>query len=432
VRSPAARAAAQNLGWLVAEKMARLVFSVLIGFVVARYLGPAQFGLFNYAFALVTLAGALAEVGLEAVVKRELIRAPAQAGAVLAAAWRLRLIAGAACYAVVLGWAWWGEADAVVRVLLAIMGLLLFQPALAVADLWLQANLQARRATLAQVLALSVGAGARLALVVGRAPLWTFGAVLTGEAFLAAGALRVLARRAGMPSAGGEVKSWVPRLAAEAWPLLLSSVAVMIYMRIDVVMLRRLAGADAAGVYAAAVRISELWYFLPVALGSSLLPALLRSREAGAEIYARRLQGYFDANAALAYGLSVPIALAAPWLVQVAYGARFAGAGPVLALHIWAAPFVFIGVARGQFLVNEKLTRFGLVATLLGALANVALNYALIPRAGPMGAAWATVASYALAAWGSSFLHPAVRAVARMQTRALLLPLTGWRYLRRA
>jgi PST family polysaccharide transporter len=196
-------------------------------------------------------------------------------------------------------------------------------------------------------------------------------------------------------------------------------------------MLRQMTGTHAVGIYAAAVRLSELWYFIPVALASSLLPALLRSRERGAGFYRERLQQFFDLNAGLAYLLAGPLWLASGWIVRVAYGPAFAEAGPVLAVHIWACVFVFLGVARGQWLVNEGLTKFYLGATLAGAGANVLLNLMLIPRWGPLGAAWATLASYGLSAWLSSFGHPAVREVAGLQTRALLLPLLGWRYFKR-
>jgi PST family polysaccharide transporter len=100
-------------------------------------------------------------------------------------------------------------------------------------------------------------------------------------------------------------------------------------------------------------------------------------------------------------------------------------------VHIWSSVFVFLGVARGQWLVNEGQQKFYLVATLLGAGANIALNLAFIPRWGGLGAAYATVISYGLAAWLASYFHPRVRATAAMQTRALLIPLLGWRYLRR-
>jgi O-antigen/teichoic acid export membrane protein len=108
--------------------------------------------------------------------------------------------------------------------------------------------------------------------------------------------------------------------------------------------------------------------------------------------------------------------------VRVLYGRPFADAGPILAVHIWSSVFVFLGVARGQWLVNEKLQHFYLASTMVGAVANVGLNLVLIPRAGGLGAAVATVVSYALAAWLCSYFHPAVRPTAAMQTRALLVP----------
>jgi O-antigen/teichoic acid export membrane protein len=202
-------------------------------------------------------------------------------------------------------------------------------------------------------------------------------------------------------------------------------------MKIDEVMLRLLAGPAAVGIYAAATRLTEIWYFVPVALASSLLPALLRAQAAGGAAYRGRMQQYYDVSAGAAYALSVPMALAAPWIVRAAYGEAFAAAGPIVAVHIWSSVFVFVGVARGQWLVNERLQIFYLVATLAGAAVNIALNFVLIPRWAGLGAAVATVVSQALAAWLSSFCLAATREAGRMQTRALLVPVLGWAHFRR-
>ncbi len=119
-----------------------------------------------------------------------------------------------------------------------------------------------------------------------------------------------------------------------------------------------------------------MWYFVPTALASSVLPALLRARQHNAAEYARRQQQYYDLSAAVAYALSVPVALVAPWVVRVAYGAEFAAAGPILAVHIWSSVFVFLGVARGQWLVNEGLQKFYLGATCAGAVPRSCLSAA--------------------------------------------------------
>jgi O-antigen/teichoic acid export membrane protein len=156
----------------------------------------------------------------------------------------------------------------------------------------------------------------------------------------------------------------------------------------------------------------------------------MRARAANPVEYARRQQQYYDVSAAVAYTLSVPIALAAPLIVRLAYGMPFAAAGPILTVHIWSSIFVFLGVARGQWLVNEGLQKFYLASTVVGAVVNILLNLVLIPSYGGLGAAYATVVSYALAAWIASYFHPAVRTTAGMQTRALLIPFRVWSYFR--
>jgi PST family polysaccharide transporter len=430
---PKVRAFAANLGWLIGEKLMRLVCNVLVGFWVARYLGPGLFGRLNYALALVSLGLAVTECGVEAIVKRELIAAPERGAALLRAAWLLRLFLGAGCYVLLVAGSAFGGVGAGDRTLLAVAGLMLFQPALAVGDLWLQATLRARTAVCAQAVMLTVGALGRVLLIKGGAPVWAFAAIAAGEMLLAALLLTGLAKLAGLrwgvPACD---RPWVRELFQEAWPLMVSSLAVMLYMRIDVVMLREMKGEAVAGIYSAAVKLSELGYFLPVALGSSLLPALLRSRAAGREAYGVRLQQYFDLSAGLAYALAVPCALLAPWLVRLVYGVSYAEAGPVLAMHAWGAVFAFSGVARAHFLFNESLGRLHLAATASGALLNIGLNWLLIPRHGPWGAALATVLAQAFVTWGLSYCFDATRWVAAMQTRALLIPFTWFRYVRHA
>ncbi len=430
---PAVRAAVQNFGWLIADKFARLLLSVWVGFVVARYLGPREFGTFSFALAVVTMGLLLAEGGLEGVVKREILKDPSREGALLAEAGLMRLALGGVLYVVLLGAlaAGWGAGTE--RGVLAVLGLMLFQPALLVPDLWFQARLESRVSVTSQTAALAVGAAARLALVAWRAPLVAFAWVMVGEVVAASAILWWRARRRGLGLAvASGLAASVRRLWGDAWPLLASGLAVAVYMRIDTVMLRQMAGEAAVGEYAAGIRFTEIWLFVPGALAVSALPELLRARAAGPEAYARRLGQYCDLSTLLAFGLAVPTALLAPWLIPLAYGAAYAGAVPVLIVHVWVLVFAALGVARGQFCVNEGLTRFHLAATIAGAVLNVLLNLWLIPWRGPTGAALATVAAQALAAWLSTFCIAATRELAWMQTRSLFNPFRALRHGRPA
>jgi PST family polysaccharide transporter len=427
---PGLRAALGNLGWLLAERAARLVLGVVVGFFVARHLGPDRLGALSYALALTTLVSAVVSLGLDAVVRRDLLLAPARAAEILASAAGLRLAAGLTALALVLLAAALGAGGE--PALLAILALTLLQPAFLLPEVWLHAHLQARFATWAQTGALAASAALRLGLIAAGAGVAAFAWALVAELTLAALGLALLARRVGCrwPLAAA-TRSEMRRLLAESWPLLFAGVAVAVYMKTDEIMLRHLVGPAAVGTYAAATRLTEIWYFIPTALASSLLPALLRARERPDAAYHARLQQYFDLNAAAAYALALPLALAAPALVRLAYGPAFGGSAAIVAVHIWACVFVFLGVARGQWLVNEGLQHFYLVSTLAGAALNVLLNFFLIPRWAGLGAAWATLASCAVAAWLASYGHAAVRPIAALQTRALLIPFRAWGYLRR-
>jgi polysaccharide transporter, PST family len=430
---PTLQRAVANLGWLFAERAARLALTVGVGFLVARHLGPARLGLLSYAVALTTLVGAVASLGLDAIVKRDLLRQPAATGDLLANAAVLRFAAGGLMAVLLLGYALLlTSGPGPERRLLAILAVTLLQPAFLTPELWLQAHLNARYAVLAQTAALAAGAGMRLLLIFRDAPLEAFAFAWVLEAAATGLALHVMSRRAGLRFAWAKAtRPGMRQLLGEAWPLMFAGIAVVVYMKIDEVMLRYLVGPTAVGIYSAATRLTEIWFFVPTALASSVLPALLRARDRGEAAYHDRLQRYFDLSAGAAYALSLPMALAAPWLVRLAYGWPYDDAAPIVAVHIWSSVFVFLGVARGQWLVNEGLQRFYLAATIAGAVANIGLNLVLIPRWGGLGAAWATLISYAIAAWLASYFHPEVRPAATMQTRALLIPFRVWRYLRR-
>jgi O-antigen/teichoic acid export membrane protein len=220
------------------------------------------------------------------------------------------------------------------------------------------------------------------------------------------------------------------RLFAESWPLILSGIAITIYGRIDVVMLRYFVGEGEVGQYSAAVRLSEISYLLPVLLASTFFPALVEAQEKSIDMFRRRAQRFLDLNALFAFlGASV-LSGGATWWISIAYGEAYAPARPILALHAWSAVFVYLGVARSHVLTAEKKTMIQLISTGVGGLANVALNAWLIPRVGAMGAVWATIVAQAAAAWLVLVLSSGSRWVFYQVTVSVLLPITGFRYLR--
>jgi len=396
---PLVAAVLGNAGWLLAEKAVRLLVGVAVSAWVARYLGPDQFGELSYAFALVALLAIVANAGLDAIVVREIARDAAQRDAILGTALAIKLAGAAVAIACALG------AALLLREPSDLLPWLVLPAALALAfqafdtvDLWFQSQLKSRQAVLARNTAFLLVAAVKAALVLATAPLWAFAWAALLEAALTAAALALAYR-----SNGERLLSWrveTRRLGAllrEGWPLMAAGLMVAIYMRIDQVMLGAMAGAEAVGVYSAAVFLSEPWYLIPMAVVASAAPALARWREADPALYEQRLVHLFRGLLIVAFAIALVVSLGSELLVRLVFGERFAAAAPVLAVHAWAAIFVALGVASSQYLVLEGLARVSLHRTLAGAVLNVVLNLLWIPKYGALGCAWATLLSSATA-----------------------------------
>jgi len=412
---------ASNIAWLFGDRIFRMGVGVLVTLAVARYLGPAQFGVLNYGVAIVSLFGAVACLGTDTIVVRDLVRDGKHASTTLGTAFFLRLPASLLATVLCLTLAWFQRGDRATAVVLAVVSTtLLFQNA-DILDLFFQSEISSKHTVIAKNLAFAAAAILRVALVCTKSPLIGFAICNVVESILGAALLCAIYLRHPVRITGWRYASdYARRLMRDSWPLVISGTAIMIYMRIDIVMLGRMAGPAAVGVYAAATRISELWYFIPVAIVSSVSPVIIASRS-DPVLYYSRIQQLFSLMLLLSATIGAVVALSSGVLIQRLFGPAFIQAGPVLAIHIWAGIFVFQGMAQLPWDTSENMMRLSLVRTVAGAVSNIVINLYLIPLYGAKGAAIATVVSYALSTLVGNLLFRETRGIFVMQIRALRL-----------
>jgi O-antigen/teichoic acid export membrane protein len=135
--------------------------------------------------------------------------------------------------------------------------------------------------------------------------------------------------------------------------------------------------------------------------------------------YERRLQQLFRFMFVLSAGIALVTTLLSRMLVEVLLGPAYVVAAPVLAIQVWSAVFVFIGVAQSIWIVNENRGRILMLQAALGAITAVCCNLVLIPKFGVAGAAVTTLISYGVSAYLSNLV--VAPRLFWMQTRALLL-----------
>ncbi|MGQ9850772.1 MAG: flippase [Aggregatilineaceae bacterium] len=427
-RYPGAGRIVENLGWLFADNMLRLLSVMIINAWVVRYLGPQQYGTLSFALAFVALFTPLALLGLPNLVMRDLVEKPQDENATLGTAFAL-MLGGAA-----------------VGMALAAVGIVLLRPhqpetqrlawliacglifqAFTVIEQWFNAQVRAKYVVYARNAALLVASAGRVGAVLAGASLLVFAAITVIESGLfALGLLIVFQRTRGSLFAWRVRLTRAQKLLADGWPLLLESLAVMIYMRIDQTMLGQMIsgekGAREVGLYAAAVKLSEIWLFVPMAIRTTFFPTIVRSKKLSPAEYRQRIQRLLNLMVLLSYGVAIPTTILAPFIIRFFYGPEFSDAAPMLAILIWAGVWTSMSILRSAVVQSENRQVLTLQASILGAVSNVLLNLILIPPLGGIGSAIATNVSYGIQAYISSLLFPALTVFGKMQTRALIYP----------
>jgi PST family polysaccharide transporter len=424
--SPNLRKILGNTFWLSSDRVLQLALGLVVGVWVARYLGPDDFGLYNYVVAMVSLFSPIAKLGLDNIIVRDIAKDLEQTNVTLGTSLCLKSCGGlVAAILVFLTVFFLKPASTDLHLFVGIVAIASGFRAFDVIEYWFQSQVRSKYIVWARngvYITINV---LKIVMIQLQASLLAFVVILALEQiFTSVGMIMVYQLQ------GYKIWQWqvqwqrVKSLLKDSWPLMLSGIVIIIYMRIDQVMLEWMSGLAAVGVYSAAVKISEMWYFVPIAIVNSVFPTVVQSKDLGEEIYRRRIQKVFNLMALVGYGVAIPMSFLSPWAVNFLYGPNFRDAATILTIHIWAGVFVSLGVARETWLTTEGLMRFSAATTAVGAIANVILNALFIPRYGGSGAAIATVIAQIFAAYLAGLLYRETRSIFWSQTRALLL--IGW------
>jgi len=412
-----------SAGWLVAERIFRMVISFFVGIAIARYLGPEQYGQLNYAQSFVALFSSIAALGLDGIVVRNIVRQPSRTDEIMGSAFVLKMFGSLFTISLTIALIlFMRPEDRHMQWMVALISLGLILQSFDTIDYWFQSQVSAKVKVYTYALSFFLISVVKVVMIAVHAPLIAFAYAGMAEAVIIAAGLLI-----GYRIHGRYVRSWRVSLACaldmlrDSWPLILSSLAILIYMRIDQIMIGEMAGDHELGVYSVAVRLGEMWYFVPVAIVSSTYPSIVRAKEISEELFYERLQHLYDVMALIGYIVAIVTTCFASVLVAL-FGRDYAEVVPLLLCYIWIGLFVNLGVARSSFLNTMNYTRLQFATSLMGCVTNVGLNLLLIPPYGAMGATVASLFSYWLQTHGSCCFFPSLHRTGTMQTKAILVP----------
>jgi O-antigen/teichoic acid export membrane protein len=421
--SPGLRKIVRNMSWLVAERIVNMVLSLFVGLYVVRYLGAESYGKLSYGASFAGLFGAIATLGLNQIVIRNIVREESSTQQTLGTAFVLRCCGSLLAIALITIAICIFSQDIQTRWITAIVACGFLLESFEVVDFWFQSQVLSRPMAMVRSFQLTVSAIAKIALIFLHLPLIAFVWLMLADSIVkAVGTIWVYSQHKQSIFKWKFNWSIATSLLKDSWPMILSSLMIMIYMRIDQVMLGNMANNEEVGNYAAAVRFSEIWYFMPTAICSSVLPSIVRAKQRSDKEYYEKLQQLYDLLAWLSLIVAIVITFSSNSITTLFLGSEYQKAGTILALLIWTGPFVFLGVALTHWLTVENFTRFSFATTSLGAVSNIIFNFWLIPVYGGIGAAIATLISYAIPCYLAFIFYPPMFRTGWMVTKALLIP----------
>jgi len=411
-----------NIGWLFIDKVLRMGVGLIVGVWVARYLGPEQFGLLSFATAFVGLFGAIAGLGLQGIVVRDIIREPSCREETLGTAAMLHFIGGAAAYGLILATILWLRPDDILaKSLITILGSVMLFKASDVVVYWFESLVLSKHVVWVQNGSFLVFATIKVGLLLNNAPLKAFVWATMAEALMAALLLGVLFGLRGLRVNQLRISlARAKKLLNDSWPLLLSSIAIVIYMKIDQIMLGQMVDDNEVGIYNVAAKLSEIWYLIPTIIVSSVFPSLAKKHSTTIDEFYERLQSLYGYLVKISLVIAVLVSQFSEEIIQTIFGSNYMPAADVLKWHVWGGIFVFFGTAWSKWIVLEGLQVVAMKLHFMSLVSNILLNLILIPNYGAVGAAVATAISYGLGHSVYMVLFPSQKKMVKMFWRSFV------------
>ncbi|HSZ05113.1 MAG TPA: flippase [Solirubrobacteraceae bacterium] len=391
--SAGGRVIASNVAVQLLARAITLSISVVTVSLTARTLDPTGYGVWSGASNFTGLFAVLTDLGLTTVAMQRMADDPEREhewlGALAGGRVALSLLATVVCAASVpLLLSGAHNAHAVALVLTLTIPMFSAGALMTV----FSARLRAGLVLSVSVLQSSLWLIAVIALAITNASVVQFAVAYVLLAVVIAAVQLQLTRRHARIAWRAGARLWRP-LMRVAFPLGLAGVMITIYYQVDSVLLLQISGARQAGIYGAAYGFLGPLLLLPGSVMASFFPVLSAVIKPDPARARRLVQICADSMMIISLPiLAGAIALAGP-IIRLLYGPGFQGAAGLLPILMIAFVSICFGTIAG-FLAPliDRQWRLALYAS-IGAVANVALNLALIPSYRAYGSAWATVAT---------------------------------------
>lgn len=418
---------ASNVTWSLGGKLVNMASVLFVGILVARYLGPENYGIMNYVISYVAIFSVLAAFGLDNIEIRELSRQNDKKDAILGTCFSLRILFATVAYLGIVASLLIHKTDRFTSLMILAYGLSLFTGTGNILRNYFTSIVKNKYIVKSEIFRTFVGAGIKILLLWFKAPLEYFIYAQLFDTVLVASGYYISYK-----SIVGSVRLWkfdktiVGFIMRESFPLVLSGAAVIIYQRIDQVMIGNMLNKTEVGYFATAGKFVDLIVFLPSVLVQTVTPMLIRAKEQHPETYEARKRTFVSITTWTAIAMSLAFSLLAYWLITYTYGVKYAPAIPVLQIMAFKAVGMALSSSGGQIIIMERMQKWAFIRNIMGCVLCVILNYFLIPRYGITGSAAVTIVTVMFTGCFANIFIPCYHNVMKIQLYAIFF---GWKEL---
>lgn len=401
----------KNISWLFFDNIIRILGGLSIGIWVARYLGPSDFGVLNYALAYTALFMLFVKLGLDQIIVREIVRKAELTHYLLGTAFVLKLVGALIAISAIYISLLFLETDTLIKSVIFILSIGFILQSVDVIDYFYQSKVLSKYVVVARSSAFILSSILKVFFIVYKFSVIYFAIANTID-FLLAGVFLIYTYK----KTGYEITQWrfskniAIRLLKFSWPLAISAFLISVHMRIDQVMIGNMLDKERVGIYSIAVILAEAWYFIPAIIVNTLMPYFVELRENNNKLYYFRLTQLYSLMFWMGVGVGGFVVFFGEDIIKLLFGEAYIGGYKALVFNIWNGIFISQAVARGIWMISENLQQYRLYGNLIMVNLNIIINILLIPIIGISGAAIATLVTQFSGTWIFPFLWKPLRA----------------------
>jgi len=386
----------RNTGWMFTARVVSFITSFFTIAIVARYLGPENLGKLDYAQSFVAIISVFASLGIDQILYRDLINHPEKENELLGTAIFSKFIFGILAFFVSIGVSIILGDSAILTGIIGICAFVFVISPVGTVGIFFSAQVKAKYSSQISIFLAFFIPLLKILVIFFNKGIIYFALIIFIEALISV----VWSLYVYVVNFKKSPSSWKFRLdifkqlMKDSWPLLLAGFSGYIYAKMDQVMLLHYIDSRTVGIYGVAVKLTQIWAFLPGLIISSMFPAIINAKKVGFSLYAKRFRALSGLTVGVTALIALPLFIFAPVIISLIFGSDFIEAAPILRIYLWTSVAITLVVLVQHYLIAENLSRVFLYTSIIGAVTNILLNVILIPRFGGVGSAWGTMISY--------------------------------------